>query len=308
MQRQNYSEFGTPGGHLAIIVSVGIYAFGLIGQKILAADHPIYLVAFWQFAGAAIILWAITLIIDGRVGLTLRSALVPFLWGVMAPGLSLIANMLGSRMTDGVTMTMVWGLLPFVAPLVSPYLIGERLRVDVLMGALVALVGVGLGTWSRYAEGWTSIEGVLLSGLAVLLAGLGFVLGRFLNRDGDIWRRSAALQISGAAVTGLVFSVLLLGSGVAQPPLSGSSDALIMVYLIGGMTVANFLLFNYALAKVPVAFVSIHTALNPVFGALAAWALLGDRIRPADGLMIALVVAGVALPNLVQLLRRRKRR
>ncbi len=296
-------DHGAISGHLAALASAAVYAVGLIGQKVLAADFSIASVALWQFGTAAIVLWAITLATDGLRGPSVRSFVLPLIWGVVAPGASLMINMLASRHTDGVTMMLVWGFLPLVAPLISPLLIGERLRLDVLAGAALTLAGVAIGASFRQAEGWTTLQGVALTSAAVMMAGCGFVLGRFINRAGGTWRRSAALQITGAALVALAFT-MVDGDARAFPDQAGAGHVAILVYLILVMTVLNFLIFNYALAVVPVALVSLYSALAPVFGAAAAWIWLGDAMTLVDLATFGLVVVGVALPNVLQLRRR----
>jgi drug/metabolite transporter (DMT)-like permease len=289
---------GSLAGHGAVIASNAIYTVGLICQKKLAGDISIMVIAFWQFFGAALLLWTATLIIDGWKNFSKSGSLLALIWGFLAPGSVLIVNMYGSRLTDRVSMTLIWGLLPFVAPILAPFVLGEELRKDVLLGAAIAFVGVVLGATFRYSEGWTSLPGLLLCGLAVLLAGLGFVLGRLINREGGNWRRSAALQMTGAASLSFVF---LLDDGFAIPPMENHSQIMLMSYLILMMSFVNFLLLNFALSGVPVAFVSLYAALMPAFGAVASWLFLADTLRLIDYAMITLVVLGVALPGVLQI-------
>jgi drug/metabolite transporter (DMT)-like permease len=247
------SHVGPIRGHAAIIASTSIYTIGLICQKKLAADTSIMLIAFWQFFGASILLWVATLMLDGWSELSGRDSLLALIWGFLAPGSVLIVNMYGSQWADGVSMSLIWGLLPFVAPLIAPFVLGEEMRKDVLLGAGIAFLGVVLGASFRYSEGWVTWPGLLLCGLSVVLAGSGFVLGRVINRNKDNWRRTAALQMTGAAFLSFVF---FLAGDIALPPMNTLDEIGLMAYLIVFMSFINFLLLNFALSAVPVAFVS----------------------------------------------------
>ena len=292
------SDRGPLTGHAAMIGSVSLYAVGLILQKQLVGSVPFPLIAFWQFGLAAVLLWTLTLSIAPRLKLKPANILAGLAWGMIAPGGSLMVNMIGARHTDGVTMMLIWGLLPLVAPLIGPLVIGERFRPIILLAATVAIAGVWLGVGDRAALGWSSIDGALLVAVAVIMAGSGFVLGRWLNRGGGPWHRYAALQVSGAALIALLFAAL--GPSLSPAPFADPRSAAIMAYLVMGMTVLNFLVFNLALARIPVAWASIYTALNAPIGAIAAFVLLGDEIRGRDALMILIVTVSVALPHYVE--------
>lgn len=292
------SDRGTPGGHFAMAGSVGTYAIGLVLQKQLALTVPFALIAFWQFSISALVLWALSLSVSRDLKLKTTHLLAGLVWGMLAPGASLMINMVGARTTDGVTMMMIWGLLPLVAPLIGPLLIGERFRPIIVFSAVIAIGGVWIGVGDRTALGWSTAAGTPLVGTAVVMAGCGFVLGRWLNRGDVSWHRFAALQVTGAALMAL--PVCALGPGLSPEPLANTGALGTLAYLVFGMTVLNFLVFNFALARIPVAWASIYTALNAPFGAIGALLILGDALRFRDVVMISVVTVSVALPHYVE--------
>lgn len=292
------SDRGSPAGHLAMVGSVSVYAVGLILQKQLSVTVPFALIAFWQFSIAAVVLWTISLTFSSDLRLKPVHLVFGLGWGMIAPGGALMINMIGASTTDGVTMMMIWGLLPLVAPLISPFLIGERFRPIILFSAIVAIGAVWAAAGDRTALGWNNIEGTPLVCLAVIMAGCGLVLGRWLNRGDVAWHRFAALQVTGAALIALPFC--LSGPGLSPVEFTQSGSFASLAYLVMIMTVLNFLIFNFALARIPVAWASIYTALNAPCGAIAAVLLLGDPLRVKDALMIVVVTASVALPHFVE--------
>ncbi len=292
------SDRGAPAGHVAMASSVGIYAIGIVLQKQLALTLPFALIAFWQFSISAAVLWALSLSISRQLGLKTTHLIAGLVWGVIAPGASLMINMVGARTTDGVTMMMIWGLLPLVAPLIGPLFIGERFRPIIVFSAVLAISGVWVGVGDRTALGWSTAGGPPLVATAVLMAGCGLVLGRWLNRGDVSWHRFAALQITGAALVAL--PVCALGPGLSPEPLANSGALETLAYLVIGMTVLNFLVFNFALARIPATWASIYTAFNAPFGAIAALLILGDVLRTKDVMMILIVTFSVALPHYVE--------
>lgn len=292
------SDRGAPAGHVAMASSVGIYAIGIVLQKQLALTVPFALIAFWQFSVSATVLWALSLSISRNLELKTVHLLAGLAWGMIAPGASLMINMVGSRTTDGVTMMMIWGLLPLVAPLIGPLLIGERFRPIIVFSGVLAIGGVWIGVGDRVALGWSTASGPPLVAIAVLMAGCGLVLGRWLNRGDVSWHRFAALQVTGAALVAL--PVCAFGPGLSPEPLANTGALGTLAYLVVGMTVLNFLVFNFALARIPATWASIYTALNAPFGAIAALLILGDALRLRDVVMILVVTISVALPHYIE--------
>ncbi len=76
-------------------------------------------------------------------------------------------------------------------------------------------------------------------------------------------------------------------------------------YTVLIMTFANFLLFNYGLANLPLTWISLYVAAAPIAGTIASLVLLETAFSLVDAAMIALIVFGIALPHMTDLLRRR---
>jgi probable blue pigment (indigoidine) exporter len=289
----------TIAGHLAQLVSISVWSVGLVVQKSLTpAAGPGGILAV-QFLAAAGLLWA---------GLALRRALpplapaslLPVAWGMFAPGLVLILSIAGAARTDGVSLMLMWGLVPLLVPLLARLMLGEPLHWSFPVAGLVGLGGMALLAADRVALGVGDPLGNLLVLGGVVCAAFSQVIGRRLNTGRMPWYQVATLQVTGAA---LAATVLMLAAGHAAPNPADVRQLGAVVYLVLGMTVVNFLAFNLALARIRAAWVSLYVCLSPAIGALAAAALLGTPLRPIDLVGIAVASGAVALPHLLRLTR-----
>ncbi|MFK8035634.1 MAG: DMT family transporter [Hyphomicrobiales bacterium] len=290
-------------GHLAQLGSVVIFSCGFMVQKSLLTDYSASKILLWQFLGACVVMWVICAFRQILPAFGKRFFLT-ILWGAMAPGLVMILNIYGGAKTDGVSLALMWGLLPLIVPVLGFLLLKERPHWTLGLGALIGFGGLVALTLNREAAGIGSLTGNLLILLGVVCASFSQIIGRRLNEGKAPWFQVATLQVSGALVVvlGLAAATGNLSSMVISIPAQGFA----MAYLVLAMTVLNYTLFNFALKQLPVAWVSIYVALNPAIGTLAAIYILDANPRFIDWLGMAVIVSGVVLPHIYVLLQRNK--
>lgn len=291
-------------GHLAQFGSVVIMSSGFMVQKRLVMEsHPLNVV-FWQFVLASVLMWLLVLLLRPRLG-PIRPVDSSFwkilAWGVMAPGGVMVFAILGAARTDGISLALLWGALPLIVPLLGVWLLKEHPHWSLWLGALVGFGGLILLTFERQTQGLGTGLGTGLVVLAVLAASFSQIIGRQMNKGARPWFHVATLQVSGACL-GIVVLAVLSGA-VGAPPLGSTTSALSLAYLVVVMTLGNYTLFNIALKALPVAWVALYVALNPVLGTLAAIALLGEVPRGLDLVGMAVIIAGVSLPHVMRLRR-----
>lgn len=290
-------------GHLAQLGSVTVFSCGFMVQKLLVTQYAAPTVLLWQFLGAALLMW---IICAARRMLPAPGKRLVFnlLWGAMAPGFVMILNILGGAKTDGVSLALMWGLLPIIAPLLGFVFLKEYPHWTLWLGAMIAFGGLLALAINREGAGIGSLSGNILVLLAVLCASFSQIAGRTLNKGVAPWFQVATLQISGAFLA--VFAFAVATGSMSMLSLSMPSHVFAMAYLVLIMTVLNYALFNFALKQLPVAWVSIYVALNPVFGALAAIIILDETPRLIDWLGMAVIVSGVVFPHMYALMQRKK--
>jgi drug/metabolite transporter (DMT)-like permease len=169
-----------------------------------------------------------------------------------------------------------------------------RATVGIVMaftGVVVLLLGRGLA----------SAQGSLMGDLLIFGAVVAWVLytteGRpFASSHGPI--RATAWSMVAATVLMLPLAPFALKpTEVLHASLTAQAC---IVYLALLTSVVAYLIWYYALSKVPASKVAIFSNLQPVATAIAAWALLGEALHWALAIGGVLVLAGVRLTQKAQ--------
>jgi drug/metabolite transporter (DMT)-like permease len=201
-----------------------------------------------------------------------------------------------------------------------------------MQAAIPALVLVFNFAVFRARSGWADVVGVTLSMLGValiVLRGDLAAIGAAQLNLGDLivlvgvlcWAAYTALLRLRPAVHPLSFlaATFVIGAAVMAPlaaweALSGariqwSTQAVLAIAYVAALpSVAAYAMYNAAVARLGAGRAGQVINLMPVLGAFLAAAILGEALRPYHVLGMVLVVAGLALPALFLLSRRRSTR
>ncbi len=290
-------------GHLAQIASVAAFSIGIMVQKDLTTRYPPADILMLQFAASAMLMWIICAVL-GYLPKRLSEVVPGFLWGILAPGIVFLLSSTGASRTDGVSVALIWGIMPLIGPILARLLLGERFHWSLPIGAMIAFSGLIVLTLDRQAIGLGDPIGNLLVLAAVLSAASGQIIGRRLNTRGTPWFRLATLQVTGGLFFTAIFSSL---DGSWTIPTAKDSAAFIsLAYLVLGMTMVAFIGYNLALSRIQVTWIAFYSSLNPAIGTVAAVILLGALVRPLDIAGIAIIVGGVAVPYMWRIIQGRK--
>lgn len=283
-------------GHLAQLLSITVWSSGLIVQKMLAPQSNAGTILLIQLGCGAFLMWA-GLIATGRLPAPTFRNLMNFAWGLLAPGMVLAFGLLGAARTDGVSVSLIWGLVPLLGPVLARLVLKEPLHWSFPVGGVIGLAGLIVITVDRQRLGASDMIGNLLVLAGVLCASVSHVIGRFMNTGTVPWYQTATLQVSGATLAALV---IVVATAWQPPDLARTDTQFALAYLVLVMTVTNFFAFNLALSRIPAAWVSLYVSLAPAIGTLASVVLLGSLVRPADVAGIVIIVGGIAFPHLVR--------
>lgn len=183
---------------------------------------------------------------------------------------------------------------PVLVALLARPLLGERLTTLRLGLAVVVMAGAVLAVLGRSTTGVTIATTLNAGVVGGALAALSYVgttlLARYaVPRYGPM--RVLFLEILGGIVV-LGILLPLAGHPPAPPPTSGAW--LYTALLAGGTVVAANLLFFNGAKRIDAAPTAVAATIEPVVGALLAFALFDQRLTPVGWLGLAMVVGGVA--------------
>lgn len=220
-------------------------------------------------------------------------------------GLVFIVGMNQAVSLVGATVTaFVAGLYAITAAVFAAPILAERLRVRVVAGFVVALVGTVL--LAELAPSPDALGGLLWGGLAALSFGLYLVLVRR-------WSKAIAVGPVGIAIATTATSAVGLGVALAvaapdqlapfrvTPVVAAATAWLVFVAAAGP------LFTTVALRRIEAALASSMLLLNPITATILAAVLLGELPSPPQLLGGSLVLVGMAAAtDLVGAVRRRR--
>ncbi|WP_026555722.1 DMT family transporter [Arthrobacter sp. 35W] len=189
------------------------------------------------------------------------------------------------------TASIVVAAAPLVSVAIAAGALGERLTGWKVAGSLVALAGVVLVCLAR--------SGLQISGPVWIVVGAMLVQGIYHPLTKPLLKRYTGLEVATyAMVAGLVVvlpTLAVLPESMAQLSAAGPGAWAGAVYLGLLPSALGFVLWGYAVARLPMAVsTSLLYLVSPV-AVLVAFLWLGELPHPAELLGGLVVVAGVVL-------------
>ncbi|MGZ3456876.1 MAG: DMT family transporter [Archangium sp.] len=274
---------------LQVVISAGTY---LVGKRAMDELPPLTVV-LWRFLLSAI-LFGLLLAFTPGPKLPPRSEWRRVLMlGVLAGPINQVSFFFGLSRSTAAHAALLYALTPLGVYVLSLARGHERPSSRATLGIFTAFAGVVVLLLGR---GLASARGSLLGDVLILVAVSAWVVytneGKsFAAAHGPV--RSTAWSLVAAAlllVPVAPFAMAPARTFAASLPALGS-----IAYLAVFTSVVAYLLWYYALTKVPASSVAIFSNLQPAMTAIAAWLLLGEALHWELAIGGGLVVAGVRL-------------
>jgi len=278
---------------LVLLVANLVYATSYVVTRV-ALDHlPPAFLALGRLTIAAAVLWPVVRTLEASVTAPGRRDA----WRIAAMGAvgftgAYACSHWGLARSTATNAALLIIVEPVSIMLLSPPLLGERLRRREAIGATVALVGVVLvvlngvpGLTHALAPHW---RGDLLLVLAGVAYGAYTLIGR------DVLARTSPLVVTARSIAwGAVVMVPLAVAewlaGARPAPSVGAVAGLL--YLAVVITALGYLVWNWVLARVSAPRASIFLTVQPIGGAV----LLGEPLTAFTLAGAALIVLGLWL-------------
>ena len=181
---------------------------------------------------------------------------------------------------------------PVSVMLLAPLLLGERLAPREALGAALALLGTLLvvvngvpGLSQGLVPHWRG-DGLLI------LAGIAY--GSYSLFGRDVLLRHDPLRVTAQSILWGALAMVPLAALEMPVTIVWSTRLLLGAgYLAVVITALGYLVWNWALARVPAPRAAISLSLQPVLGALLGVAFLGEAFTAFTAVGGALIVAGL---------------
>ena len=207
-----------------------------------------------------------------------------------------------------VSTVLAYSSAAFTA-LLGWWLLKERLSWAKVLAVTLSLIGCALVSEAIYPAVWRSnLIGILTGLFSGLLYALYSLMGRSAALRGlNPW---TTVLYTFAFAAGFLLLLNLLPSGMPSVAASGLADFLwlgtawsgwlILFFLAAGPTVLGFGLYNLSLGYLPSSVANLILTLEPVFTAIIAYALLGERMKSIQIAGSLLILGGIIILRLYE--------
>lgn len=293
---------------LGLVVCNLIWSFNPTMGKVVVSEIPPFFAAFWRVAGAFLAFLVAAHWIQRRgiynlgplIAKPLSRLQLMFFAGL--GGITFFVSpwmqMRGLASTAATENAVIVALEPLVTIVMARIFLGEKLHFFDYVALVLALLGfVLLAEVNLFTDGSSGGESHFWGNLIILLSFIGegsySVLGRKLLAS----HRATGLFGSALGV-GLLFFVvatpfvLLTGEGA---PVPGASALLALGWLGPLSTAGPYLFWLIVLTEFAVVNIALTVFIQPIFGVVWGYLLLGERLSSLQILGACIIIGGVFL-------------
>lgn len=236
------------------------------------------------FVGIAIALW-----LGQSWRLTRGQWRATIIFGLMQNACYLGLNFIGMQRVEASVAAIIASAMPLMVALTGWLVFREKMRPLAVIGLIVGFSGVMLIMGARLQGGIDPLGlGICLLAVVALTIATLAVRGAAGAQQSNLLMVVGLQMLIGAAALGIMallfetwevnWSLRLVGAFFYTALISGLLATWIWFMLVGRIGAVKAATFHF---------------LNPFFGVLVAWAFLGEQIRTADLIGVAIITVGI---------------
>lgn len=276
--------------YAALVLAAGGWGVATAMAKYAVGPLGAFTTLIIELATAVAVLWPAVWLRREKRSVPLRRYL---LLGFVEPVVTFGALDLGLQRTSAADAALLDGLQSCFVLVLGLLLLKEAVKRRAVLGVLVATVGGALLAGAHFTPRAALGDGLVLIGS--LAASWSVILVSRLAEQASALEMTAYQFGVGFAFT-LPLAVIVWSTGAEQLPTARDLPYVAAAAGIGLIGFgAAYLLYNYAVARVPVGVAGMALNLIPVFGVGTAVLTLSERLNAWEVAGGVLIVAGVAM-------------
>ena len=258
------------------LLFVLMWSSAFTSGKFIVADAPPITFLALRFCLSGAIAIALATLLGQRIALTRAQLAAVVIFGICQNGLYLGLNFVAFKTVDASIAVVIASLLPIAVGLASWLILRERLSALGIAGLLIGLIGAAIVLDARLSGG-ADLFGIALCIAGVLALMVATLMVRRIAASGNVLMMVGLQMLVGAAALapfGLMFETWEVTW--SMPMITAFAYTTIFPGLV-----ATWIWFTL-LGQIGATKAAAFHFLNPFFGVVVAWALLGEQITRAD--------------------------
>lgn len=293
---------------IAILLSSLFWSTANVVTKILLRDFDPFPLAFLRFAIASFILIPLALHSNKLPIRAILKDMVPIT--LFSTG-NIFFYYLGIGLTSANAAAIIYTIVPILSALFARYFIKEPFSVLKISGIIVGLIGEGIILVLPIIQKGEPISGDTRGNILILIASVSWAIYTVGSRRLLTARQYSPLLIStvSVAITAIAFGALTAMTPHRNfiAPLFSLTVLLLVLHLALFVTVATYILFQWAIKHSSAATASLNNYVTPVFAIALGVVFLNEQLTWGFILGTLFVILGVFLATGVQLLNQLKK-
>ncbi len=216
------------------------------------------------------------------------------IFGICQNALYLGLNFVAMKTVEASLAAIIASTMPLIVALAGWLVFREKIRPLAMAGLLAGVVGVTIIMSARFSGG-VDMMGVLYCGIGVVSLAVATLMVRNASSGGNVLMIVGLQMLVGSAV--LFIPAALLETHTFTPSWQ-LGVAFAYTTLVPGLT-ATWIWFMLVGRIGAVRAATFHF-LNPFFGVVIAWALLGETLGMSDILGVTIIAAGILAVQLAR--------
>lgn len=279
--------------YVALVLSMIFWSFSFVWFKIANTDYEPVAIVFIRLCIAIVFLTGFLWVTGRFTPVKKGDRKYFFLLAVFEPFFYFLGESFGLTYVSSTVGSVIISTIPVFAVIFAWVIYRERLKLINYLGVIISFAGVLIFITNNTGSITMNPRGLALMLLAVVSAvGYNMVLHK-LTHDYDPVTIVNIQNIIGAILFLPLFVFMDLQDLIATGIVAKSFGSIILLAIFASC--GAFVLFAYSVRHLGIARANIFSNLIPVFTAIFAFLIVGDRLTARNGVGMAVVIAGLFL-------------
>jgi drug/metabolite transporter (DMT)-like permease len=284
------------GKYIAIVLAMIFWSFSFIWFKIANETYKPLTIVFIRLVIAVILLTTFLFITRGFVKMKKEDRKLFFLLALFEPFFYFLGESYGLTYVSATVGSVLISTIPVIATLAAWIFFKERLKLINYAGIVLSFIGVLIFIINKDGSVSFNSKGLTLLFIAVISAvGYNLTLSRLIRKYSPVYIVTIQ-NIIGAVLFLPVFLIFDFHQFVSTPFVVKSFMPILELAVFASC--GAFILFAFSMKHMGISRANVFTNCIPVFTAVFAFMMLGDKLTLHNILGMLVVIAGLFMSQM----------